>query len=89
VRPDAPPVQDRHEEKPSRTLADLVKDLNDTVQSINTSISFSIDSDTKKTVIRVSDLQSGKVIRQIPPEDMLRIAARLNELVGLVYDKTR
>jgi flagellar protein FlaG len=67
----------------------VVTDLNESMQSINTSISFSIDSATKKTVIKVSDAATGKVIRQIPQEDMLRIAAHLSELVGLLYDHTR
>ena len=77
------------DQRAQRTLHEVVTDLNESMQSINTSISFSIDSANKKTVIKVSDASTGKVIRQIPQEDMLRIAAHLNELVGLLYDHTR
>lgn len=79
----------RENQSAQRSQHEVVADLNESMQSINTAISFSIDSDTKKTVITVSDASTGKVIRQIPAEEMLRIAARLNELVGLLYDHTR
>jgi flagellar protein FlaG len=67
----------------------IVKDLNDTMRVINTNIAFSVDQDTGKTVIKVVDSDTKKVIRQIPTEEMLRVASRLKELLGILFDKSR
>jgi len=67
----------------------VVKDLNDAVKMFNTNLSFSIDKDTGKTVIKVVDVATKEVIRQIPPDDVLRIAAHIKELLGILYDKKR
>lgn len=44
------------------------------------SVNFSIDQDLKETVVKVIDTDTKKVIRQIPSEDMLALAKRINEL---------
>lgn len=46
------------------------------------SLSFSVDDSTGKTVVRVSDAQTGEMIRQIPSEEMLEIARSLDKLQG-------
>ena len=71
------------------SLSSLAKELNDAMAMFSTDISFSIDKDTGKTVIKVIDNSTKEVIRQIPPEDVLRIAARIKELVGILYDHTQ
>ncbi len=86
-RAGAPGGEDHGKEAPP--LAELVRDLNQAMQAISTSITFSIDGATGKTVIRVSDAGTGELIRQIPAEETLRIAAHLNELMGILYDRTR
>jgi flagellar protein FlaG len=67
----------------------VVKDLNDAVKMFNTNLSFSVDKETGKEVIKVIDASTKEVIRQIPPEDVLRIAAHMKELLGILYDDKR
>ncbi|MFY9451866.1 MAG: flagellar protein FlaG [Bacillota bacterium] len=33
------------------------------------------------------DRSTGEVIKQIPPEDMLKIAAKFQEFIGLIFDE--
>ncbi len=51
------------------------------------SLSFAIDDSTGKTVIRISDAQTGEMIRQIPSEEMLEIARSLDKLQGLLLQQ--
>lgn len=51
-----------------------------------THLSFSVNRETGDMVIRVIDSQTDEVIRQIPPEEFVRIAARLAKMVGLLFD---
>jgi flagellar protein FlaG len=48
------------------------------------SLAFSIDDSTGKTVVRISDAQTGEMIRQIPSEEMLEIARSLDRLQGML-----
>ncbi|MHC1726657.1 MAG: flagellar protein FlaG [Syntrophobacteraceae bacterium] len=41
-----------------------------------------------RTVVQVRDKNSGEVIRQIPPENLIRVRDKLEELRGILYDGT-
>jgi flagellar protein FlaG len=64
----------------------IVKELNETMKMINTRVSFSVDRATKKTVVKVVDTDTGKIIRQIPTEEMLHISAQISRLLGIIVD---
>ena len=51
------------------------------------SLSFAIDSDTGKTIVKVSDAQTGEMIRQIPSEELLEIARSLDKLQGMLLQQ--
>lgn len=68
-------------------LERVVDDLNQTAQALKTHLAFSIDSSTGKTVVTVVDTGTGEVIRQIPPEETLRLAARIREMLGVLLDE--
>lgn len=48
------------------------------------SLSFSIDDASGKTIVKVSDAQTGEMIRQIPSEELLDIARSLDKLQGML-----
>jgi len=55
---------------------------------MQTRVSFQIDPESEEPVFRVVDRQSGEVIRQLPPEDLLKIRAAFREVVrGLLLDR--
>ena len=55
-------------------------DISEFLQNRNTQLAFSIDEATDKSVVTVTDAASGDVIRQIPSEEVLKFAERINEL---------
>jgi flagellar protein FlaG len=67
-------------------IAAAVQELNAAMKVVNTNLSFSVDTITKQTVVTVTDAQTHEVIRQIPPEDMLKVADRIAELLGVLFD---
>ena len=64
----------------------LVDQVNDHMRSLGTKIQFTVDSRTGKQVVIVAEKETGRVIRQIPPEEMLELAAKMKELVGIIYN---
>jgi flagellar protein FlaG len=63
-------------------LDSSVRNLNDFVQSVRRNLHFSIDSDSGRTVVKVIDADTDKVIRQIPSDEVLVMARRLEEQAG-------
>lgn len=45
------------------------------------------NNDVGKLVVKVVDQDSDEVIRQIPPEELLQLTQRLNDLRGNIVDK--
>lgn len=60
-------------------LKEAVSKLNDYTQSISRKLSFSIEESTGRTVIKVYDAETDELIRQIPPEETLRLAEVIGE----------
>jgi flagellar protein FlaG len=69
-----------------KSLKDAVKLLNDQMSSQAQGLGFSYDDSTKTPVVTVRNLESGQVIRQIPSSDLIRLAHRLDELKGILYN---
>ncbi|MCX7984307.1 MAG: flagellar protein FlaG [Bacteroidetes bacterium] len=69
-------------------LAAVVEELNKAMQVVGTTLAFTIDEHTKKTVVKVLNAQTGEVIRQIPPEEMLKVSQRIAELMGILIDQS-
>jgi flagellar protein FlaG len=69
-------------------LEDAVSKANDIAQLFyNTHLNFSVDDKTKELVVRVIDEKTGEVIRQIPPEEMLRLIAHFDKIQSLLFSK--
>ena len=65
------------EATPQPDLGDMVSSVNGYVQSIQRDLQFSVDQDLEKTVVKVVDSDSGKLIRQIPEDVFLDLARNL------------
>ncbi|MBT8131012.1 MAG: flagellar protein FlaG [Gammaproteobacteria bacterium] len=63
-------------EKPEK-LEVAVEKVRNTVTDLQRELQFSVDEDSGRTIITVIDRESGKIIRQIPPEELLQIADRV------------
>lgn len=60
-------------------LNKAVEDANRRAASANRQLNFSIDSATDRVVVKVVDGNTGEVVRQIPSEEMLKLAADIAE----------
>lgn len=64
-----------------------IEEINKNIKIFNTKLSFSLDEITGRTVIKISDVDTDEVIREVPPAEFLKIAARLSEIFGLIIDQ--
>ena len=80
--PMATPAKSEEQE----STADLVERLRSQMQNIQRDLSFSVDDSTGDVVVRVIDGESGKIVRQIPSEEILRLTERLDEMRSLLFE---
>jgi len=60
--------------------------LQDVLNKLNERIVFSIHEETGQVVVKVVDSETNKVIRQIPPEELLKLREKLDELIGILFE---
>ena len=57
-----------------------VAQLSEFVQTNSRQLNFSVDEGSNKQVVKVTDAETGKIIRQIPSEEVLKLSERLQAL---------
>ncbi|MGO4326847.1 flagellar protein FlaG [Cupriavidus sp. 2TAF22] len=65
-----------------------VKRLTQVLRMASVSVEFEIDSDSHRIITKVVDKTSGEVIRQIPTEEVIKIANAMQQLQGLFVHQT-
>lgn len=75
-------------DKPERAdLEKAVTDIREFVQSSKRNLDFSIDDSTGRVVVKVIATESGEVIRQLPSEAALKLAASLSDASSLLFNE--
>jgi flagellar protein FlaG len=62
--------------------------INAQLETMNRSLQFSINEKLKDIVVKIVDTKTGEIIRQIPPDEVLRLREHFKEMVGLILEKT-
>lgn len=68
-------------------LMSAANQLNKKFEMLNSQLKIEIDKDTGITVAKIVDKETKEVIRQIPPEVVLKIAKYLDEITGLLFNE--
>ena len=82
-------VEDQNgNEKPSREAIEktLVK-VNELAKSLSRKLSFSYDDRIEKIIVKVMEGDGKKIVRQIPPEEMIRLSLKMDEIMGMLIDQ--
>lgn len=92
VSPERGRAPDKEAEKVSQKgLTEQVKqkvnEINAQLKLANHSIRFSIDDKSKDLVVKVVDTKTEKIIREIPPEEVLRLREHMKELSGMIVEE--
>lgn len=63
----------------SEQLKKAVEEINRAMRQSSRNLEFSVDDATSRVVVRLTDTETGEVIRQIPTEETLAIARSIGE----------
>src|SRR3990172_97530 len=70
-----------------RELEKTIVNINKMLESMDTSLQFYVHKDSGRIVVKVINNKSKEVIREIPPEEILKLDAKIKETAGLIIDK--
>ncbi|MEA3259064.1 MAG: flagellar protein FlaG [Pseudomonadota bacterium] len=68
---------------PREELVKPVQQINEVLRRYG--VEFQLSEDSGRTIIRLIDRENGELIRQIPPEEALNAAQRLEEVKGRLF----
>jgi flagellar protein FlaG len=93
ARPPTMTIQAKKGEEMSQELSfHAVQEIADNLQSTlnmihNVDLQFSVHSGSGRIMVTVKDATTGQVIREVPPSDLLNLAAKMDEMLGLIFDE--
>ena len=67
-------------------LKKVINKINENVSKLNKDVRFSYNDTLKSLVVKVIDAKTGKVIREIPSQEVINLQKKLSEVVGIIFD---
>lgn len=64
----------------------ILEVANAALKSANNSLRFRVDDSIDRPVVTVVDEDSGAVVRQLPSEEVMRIARSIDSMRGVLFD---
>ena len=75
------------EKEVKKKIEEVTEELNKEMDILNTTIRFHFDDKTDEIYVTVIDTKDNRVIRQIPSEEVMKLAVKMRELVGMLFDE--
>ncbi len=77
------------DEKPSReTIEKTLVKANELARKFSRQLSFSYDERIDRVVVTVTEGDTDKVVRQLPPEEMIRLSVKMDDILGMLINQS-
>ncbi len=64
-----------------------IEKLENIAASLNYKIEYEINRETKRIAVKIIDKNTKKIIREIPPEEILKFLKNFEKMLGLLFDR--
>lgn len=79
----------REDSNSVKLIRDAIEKVNKVMDPVFRRLDYSIHEKTGDVLVKVINIQTDEVIREIPSEKLLDLAAKLQEMIGLNIDEKR
>jgi len=80
--------QQKQAKNAEQAMPAMLKDLESKINQMQeVGMVFSQYKDSGKMIVRVVEKGTNKVIREIPSEEFLDLVEKMNQMIGILYDK--
>ncbi|MBU1248215.1 MAG: flagellar protein FlaG [Proteobacteria bacterium] len=70
-----------------QTVETIVQKAQEQLSAKGVALTFNIQEDNESIQVEVRDAKSGKVIRKIPDDEMLKLSESIKDMAGVLMDK--
>ena len=81
--PSFSPVQTAAENASSES-AQLLQEVLQISDVLNQKVKFSVDTDSNRVIVRIVDKETNEVIRELPPEALVKLHKKMKEAMGIL-----
>ena len=71
-----------------KNIEKSLKNIEQVISHFNRRFKIRLDDEINRIIIKVIDRDTDKIIKVIPPEEIQHLIAKINEMMGLLVDKT-
>jgi len=64
----------------------LVRDLNSALEKVDGDYSVSVDNETGMVVVRITDAETGELVKQVPAQQVLDVSMSVDKIIGLLVN---
>ena len=64
----------------------IAQDINRQIARVNGKFSVTVDDTTGRMVTRILDSQTGEIVKQIPPQQLLEVSVSVEQIIGLLIN---
>lgn len=78
-------------QEPSPTFVEELARVRETIGEIQkraTSVTFDLTSEKGRVIVKIVNKSTGEVVRQLPPDELLRMTERMQDLRGMLFEET-
>lgn len=84
-------VKQQAEAKENKKVEDVVQALEGSLEKmkgvLRSDLKFEIVREAEIVVVKIVNKENGEVVRQIPPEEIVKLLTHLNEVLGVLFDE--
>ena len=71
----------------AEVIEKVVQNINKKLESTDNRLSFHVHGPSGRIAVKIINNVSGEVLREIPPEQILNLAAKTKEIIGLLFNE--
>ncbi len=79
-------AQEKRDVKPEE-LQKLIEEVKKKFDMLSKYLKIDIDQELEIPVVKIMERDTNRVIRQIPPDDLLELMKRIDQLLGLLMER--
>ncbi|MBW1717581.1 MAG: flagellar protein FlaG [Deltaproteobacteria bacterium] len=89
VKPKAEqPSPEKKEEKPDvKLLQEVLEVVQEHFNILGIGLEFAVHEPTGRIKVTVLDKETGEMIREVPPQQVLDLMAKIDEMMGILFDR--
>ncbi|MBW1739575.1 MAG: flagellar protein FlaG [Deltaproteobacteria bacterium] len=84
--PERSPVKKEEKIEDAEFLQDMLEVAQKHFNVQNIGLEFAVDGGTGRIKVTVLDKETGEIVREVPPQQVLDLMAKIDEMMGILFD---